>query len=69
MNKGKGILQQHHILDALDEVQGSGGGALAEGPFLDVLRSAQVRRCASRARFSVGDVAFFFPSIFSAELR
>ncbi|PUZ41176.1 hypothetical protein GQ55_9G483200 [Panicum hallii var. hallii] len=41
VNKGKGILQPHHILDALDEVQGSGGGALAEGPFLDVLRSAQ----------------------------
>jgi hypothetical protein len=42
VNKGKGILQPHHILDALDEVQGSGGRALAEGPFLDVLRSAQV---------------------------
>nr|CAB3495999.1 unnamed protein product [Digitaria exilis]CAB3500876.1 unnamed protein product [Digitaria exilis] len=41
VNKGKCILQPHHILDALDEVQGSGGGALAEGPFLDVLRSAQ----------------------------
>ncbi|KAJ1297207.1 hypothetical protein BS78_01G360100 [Paspalum vaginatum] len=41
VNKGKGILQPHHILDALDEVQGSGGCALAEGPFLDVLRSAQ----------------------------
>ncbi|ONL97874.1 sucrose synthase2 [Zea mays] len=41
VNKGKGILQPHHILDALDEVQGSGGRALAEGPFLDVLRSAQ----------------------------
>ncbi|TVU47109.1 hypothetical protein EJB05_06691 [Eragrostis curvula] len=39
VNKGKCILQPHHILDALDEVQGS--GALAEGPFLDVLRSAQ----------------------------
>lgn len=47
MNKGKCILQPHHILDALDEVQCSGGGALAEGPFLDVLRSAQVRRRAS----------------------
>ena len=64
MNKGKGILQPHHILDALDEVQGSGGGALAEGPFLDVLRSAQVRR-----RFSIGDVDVFFFFQFSAELR
>ena len=44
MNKGKGILQPHHILDALDEVQGSEVRALAEGPFLDVLRSTQVRR-------------------------
>lgn len=41
MNKGTCILQPHHILDALDEVQSSGGRALAEGPFLDVLRSAQ----------------------------
>lgn len=43
MNKGKCILQPHHILDELDEVQSSGARALAEGPFLDVLRSAQVR--------------------------
>uniref|UniRef100_A0A0D9VTU5 Sucrose synthase n=1 Tax=Leersia perrieri TaxID=77586 RepID=A0A0D9VTU5_9ORYZ len=41
VSQGKGILQPHHILDALDEVQGSGGRALVEGPFLDVLRSAQ----------------------------
>jgi hypothetical protein len=61
VNKGKGILQPHHILDALDEVHGSGGGALAEGPFLDVLRSAQVRRRAHRAlAFSVAMWTFFF---------
>jgi sucrose synthase len=41
VSQGKGILQPHHILDALDEVQSSGGRALVEGPFLDVLRSAQ----------------------------
>jgi hypothetical protein len=38
---GTWILQPHHILD---EFQGSGGRALAEGPFLDVLRFVQVWR-------------------------
>ncbi|KAL5218115.1 hypothetical protein ABZP36_018799 [Zizania latifolia] len=41
VSQGKGILQPHHILDMLDEVQCSGGRSLVEGPFLDVLRSTQ----------------------------
>jgi hypothetical protein len=44
VSKGKGILQPHRILDTLDEVQVPGGSVFAEGPFLDILRSSQVRR-------------------------
>lgn len=64
VSQGKGILQPHHILDALDEVQSSGGRALVEGPFLDVLRSAQVRRARGSTRnagaAAAAAAAFFF---------
>jgi sucrose synthase len=44
VSKGKGILQPHRILDTIDEVQVPDGSVFAEGPFLDILRSSQVRR-------------------------
>lgn len=43
MGEGKGILQPHHLLDGLATVIGTDDDRkLADDPFFDVLKSAQV---------------------------
>jgi len=39
--QGKGILQQHHLLDAFEAIEDHARNRLSEGPFLDVLKSSQ----------------------------
>ncbi|KAG1338728.1 putative Sucrose synthase 4 [Cocos nucifera] len=41
VGKGKGILQPHHLLDALATIDDHGRSHLSEGPFFEVLKSAQ----------------------------
>nr|XP_010938368.1 LOW QUALITY PROTEIN: sucrose synthase 4 [Elaeis guineensis] len=41
MGKGKGILQPHDLLDALATIDDHGRHHLSEGPFFEVLKSAQ----------------------------
>lgn len=43
MSQGKGMLQPHHLVDALATLGDDGRTKLSEGPFSEVLRSAQVR--------------------------
>lgn len=44
MAQGKGILQPHHLLDELENIIGEdeGKNSLSDGPFSEVLKSAQV---------------------------
>lgn len=44
MAQGKGILQPHHLLDELENIIGEDEGkiSLSDGPFSEVLKSAQV---------------------------
>ncbi|XP_072996828.1 sucrose synthase 4 [Typha latifolia] len=41
VGQGKGILQPHHLLDGLESVEDHGRQKLSEGPFLEVIKSAQ----------------------------
>ncbi|KAG6518592.1 sucrose synthase 4-like isoform X2 [Zingiber officinale] len=41
VSQGKGLLQPHHLVDALAELGGDAGSNLSDGPFSDILRSAQ----------------------------
>ncbi|WOL06669.1 hypothetical protein Cni_G15403 [Canna indica] len=41
VSQGKGLLQPHHLIDALAELGDDGRAKLSEGPFSEVLRSAQ----------------------------
>ncbi|RWW10900.1 hypothetical protein GW17_00025526 [Ensete ventricosum] len=43
VSQGKGMLQPHHLVDALATLGDDGRTKLSEGPFSEVLRSAQVR--------------------------
>jgi Sucrose synthase len=40
--QGKGILQQHHLLDAFEAIEDHARDRLSEGNFLEVLKSSQV---------------------------
>ena len=44
MDQGKGILQPHHLIDELDKIVGDDDAnlTLIDGPFGEVLKSAQV---------------------------
>lgn len=42
--QGKGILQQHHLLDAFDAIEDHARNRLSEGLFLEVLKSSQVSK-------------------------
>jgi Sucrose synthase len=42
--QGKGILQQHHLLDAFEAIEEHARNRLSEGHFLEVLKSSQVSK-------------------------
>lgn len=42
--QGKGILQQHHLLDAFEAIEDHARNRLSEGPFIEVLKSSQVSK-------------------------